>query len=68
MPLESVNALADGGLNPPVESVVVKLTATLDAALPLVSFTFASTKPGFVGETVDVALPDESDSVSVKPD
>src|SRR5438132_717018 len=67
-PLELVSADPDGGLNPPVLSVVVKVTATFGAGRPLVSLTSACTMPGLVGEMVFVGFPDVSVSVRVMLD
>lgn len=64
-PLESVNAVPDEGTKTPVLSVVVKVTAALGTALPLLSLTVARSDPARSGETEVIDAPDASASESV---
>ena len=64
-PLASVNAVPDAGTKTPVLSVVVKVTAALGTALPLLSLTVARSDPARSGETEVMVAPEASASESV---
>src|SRR5947208_2909850 len=68
MPLQSVSTVPDAGLNLPVVSEVLKVTAMFGAGWPLASLTRAWTIPGLAAETVFTEFPAASVSVTVMLD